>query len=407
MDRDSPFTSRRSFLRCTAAAAVTLLTAGASDRMDSRESSGPDFSRIRGINYYPSWTRSLSDLWTDYDPARVRFELGLARSLNANAVRVWLGTDPWEKSEIAMFEHVADFLSACQEHHLQVMPVVFDSCGVEPADYSGEVMTLPQGYEKLMHSVRVNRPSRGLMQKLAGKDVSSGGRSAVCPYSESDPSTLLWQWHTPSPGYSKLTEDHWTRYEAYLTALLHRFDSHPAVLAWDLFNEPRIVRILSRTEAGEVAFDPQRIYHFIAHMGAVARSLSPRKPITIGAESTGTMRDLAEYASLLSFHTYEPDPIKLAELLRETATFASHHRKGILLSETLSILFLSQTSDSADDAQLRLYRSALPVIEASGMGYFAVALMEGRFPFSWVGMFRPDGSRKPVADYVESVWRVH
>jgi hypothetical protein len=405
MEPGSPSYSRRSFLHGTVAAGVSLFASHASGTTDLRALSGTDFSRVRGVNYYPSWTRSLPDLWTDYDPARLRFELSLARSLNANAVRVWLGTEPWEKSETAMLDHLEDFLSACQEQHLQVMPVIFDSCGVEPEDYSGEVVTLPQAYEKLMHSPRVNAPSRAVMQTLAGKYVASGGRNALCPYSESDPSTLLWQWHRPSPGYSKLTENHWTRYEVYLTALLRRFDSHPAILAWDLFNEPRCVRILSRAESGDAAFDPQRIYRFIAHMRDVARALSPRKLITFGAESVGTMRDLAEYATLLSFHTYESDPAKLRTQLRETAAFASGQRKAILLSETLSVLFLSQTADSDDDTQLRLYRSALPVIESSGIGYFAVALMEGRFPFSWVGMFRPDGSRKPVADYLESVWR--
>lgn len=395
--------SRRSFLQTSAAAAASLLAPPMLAAVD-QPASFSDFSSIRGINYYPSWTRSLPDLWTEYDPERVRFELSLARSLNANAIRVWLGTEPWERSEKVMLDRVEDFLSACQDQHLQVLPVVFDSCGVEPSDYSGEIVTLPQAYERLMRSPQVNQASRAFVQTLAGKYVNSAGRNALCPYSESDPSTLLWQWHAPSPGYSKLTENYWTKYESYLTAVLRRFDSHPAILAWDLFNEPRCIRILSRSEAGGAAFDWQRVSRFIAHMRTVAASLSPLKPITFGAESTATMRDLAEYAPLLSFHTYEADPQKLRVLLSETAAFASAQKKPVLLSETLSVLFLNRTSDSDDATQLQLYRSTLPVIEAAGMGYFAVAVMEGRFPFSWVGMFRPDGTRKPVADYVESVW---
>jgi hypothetical protein len=395
--------SRRSFLQSTAVTAVSLLVPrylGAVDQPASYDG----FSHVRGINYYPSWTRSLPDLWTDYDPAQVRFELSLARGLNANAVRVWLGTGPWERSEKTMLDRVEDFLSACQEQHLQVLPVVFDSCGVEPTDYSGEIMTLPRAYEKLMHSPQVNQASRAFIQTLAGKYVSTAGRNALCPYSESDPSTLLWQWHAPSPGYSKLTENHWKKYEAYLTAILRRFDSHPAIMAWDLFNEPRCIRILSRSETGDAAFDWQRVYRFIAHMRGVAGRLSRSKPITFGAESTVTMRDLAEHSPLLSFHTYEADPAKLRALLKETSAFAAAQRKPVLLSETLSVLFLNQTADADDATQLALYRSTLPVIESAGMGYFAVAVMEGRFPFSWVGMFRADGSRKPVADYVESVW---
>jgi hypothetical protein len=397
--------SRRSFLRSSAAAAVSLLAVRTLAVGGQTKSSAPDFSHIRGINYYPSWTKSLPDLWNDYDPARVRFELGLARSLNANAVRVWLGTEPWERSESTMLAHVADFLSACVEHNLLAMPVVFDSCGVEPSDYNGEVTTLAQAYEKLNRSPRVNAPSRALIQAFAGKYAETAGRNALCPYSESDPSTLLWQWHQPSPGYSKLSENNWPKYGSYLTALLRRFDSHPAVLAWDLFNEPACVRILSRSGNGDAPFDRQRVYRFISHMRTVAAELSPRKPITIGAESAATMKDLAEYATLLSFHSYEADLSKLRALFKESAAFASEQRKALLLSETLSVLFVKQTADTSDDSQLRLYREVLPVIESAGIGYFAVAVMEGRFPFSWVGMFRADGSRKPVADLIESAWR--
>jgi hypothetical protein len=397
--------SRRSFLWTGAAAAVSLLAAPSVADPRQTKSSASDFSHIRGINYYPSWTKSLPDLWNDYDAARVRFELSLARSLNANAVRIWLGTEPWERSETAMLAHVEDFLSACVEHNLLAMPVIFDSCGAEPSDYSGDVTTIARAYEKLNRSPRVNALSRTLIQAFAGKYAETAGRNALCPYSESDPSTLLWQWHQPSPGYSKLSENNWPKYGSYLTALLRRFDSHPAVLAWDLFNEPACVRILSRSEGGEAPFDRQRIYRFISHMRTLAADLSPQKPITIGAESVATMKDLAEYATVLSFHSYEADLSKLRALLKETAMFASEQRKALLLSETLSILFVKQTADTSDDSQLRLYRAVLPVIESAGIGYFAVAVMEGRFPFSWVGMFRADGTRKPIADFVESAWQ--
>ena len=401
-----PLSSRRSFLQSIAAATAAAMLSPSNVRAAVQTgSSNADFGWVRGINYYSSWTRSLPDLWTDYDPARVRFELSLARALNANCVRVWLGTDPWERSEKKMLDRVEDFLAAAEEQTLQVIPVVFDSCGVEPSDYSGEIVTLPRAYQRLMQSPRVNQPSRALIQALAEKYVNSAGRDALCPYSETDPSTLLWQWHTPSPGYSRLTQSHWKEYEHYLTTILRRFDAHPAVLAWDLFNEPKCIRILNRTETGEAAFDPQRVYRFIAHMRAVASSLSTAKAITVGAESASTMREVAADADLLSFHTYESDPMKLKALLEEVKSFASAQRKSVLLTETLSVLFLTGTSDSNDATQVRLYQSALPILESMGIGYFAVALMEGRFPFSWVGLFRADGSRKPVADYVESVWR--
>ena len=114
---------------------------------------------------------------------------------------------------------------------------------------------------------------------------------------------------------------------------------------------------------------------------------------------------MASHAEVLSFHTYEPDVTKLEQLLASQKEFAASQNKPLLLTEAAAVLFVRGTADTDDATQLELYRKSIPVLERAGIGYYMVALMAGKFPFAWVGFLRPDGTRKPVADYIESVLR--
>jgi hypothetical protein len=274
---------------------------------------------------------------------------------------------------------------------------------VEPSSYSGEVVPVPEAFERAMKDPTVTEAGRLRMRALAEGYVSTAGRDALCPYSKEDPSTILWQWHAPSPGYKRLGRDNWPKWEKYLRAILGRFGDHPTVLAWDLMNEPNCIRIFNVPAGGGLPFDQTIVYAFVDRMRDVAESIKPRKPITIGTESRKAMHELASHAEILSFHTYEADPSQLAKMVQEEATFAKAQSKPLLLTESVALLFVRSAMDTGDAAQLELYRRSLPVLEAAGVGYYLVALMAGRFPFAWVGYFRPDGTRKVVADYIESV----
>jgi hypothetical protein len=117
------------------------------------------------------------------------------------------------------------------------------------------------------------------------------------------------------------------------------------------------------------------------------------------------MRQMASHVEVLSFHSYEPDIAKLEKSVAAEKAFAASQQKPLLMTEAAAVLFIRATADTDDATQLELYRKTIPVLERASIGYFMVALMAGRFPFSWVGFYRPDCSRKPVADYIASVLR--
>lgn len=405
---DQPVRSRREFLR-TVAASLTYAALGdplvsEGQRVDGSHDADP-YAFVRGVNYYPSWIRSLPDLWIQYDNDAVRFELGLARALGFNSVRVWLGTHPWEQLGDAMWPRVGHFLATAAELGLTVLPVIFDSCGVEPSSYSGEVVPVPEAYRRALADPRLTRPSRERLRALAGPYAATVGKDAWCPYSAADPSTILWQWHAPSPGYSQLGEEHWPKWAEYLKAVLSNFGNHPAVLMWDLMNEPNLVRLFNVTEGGGPGFDQTIVHRFLHRMRSEADNIKPRKLLTIGFESAEGMRQMAASAEVLSFHSYEPDVEKLGRSLTAEKAFAAAQGKPLLLTEAAAVLFVRGVQDAGDSTQLELYRRTLPTLARAGVGYYAVALMAGRFPFSWVGFYRPDGSRKPVADYIETFFK--
>jgi hypothetical protein len=405
--------SRRDFL-ATAGASLAILAAGESagwakpsdaPAIPQATSNLDPYGSVRGVDYYPSWCRSLPDLWTQYDRDAVRFELSLARELGFNSVRVWLGTTPWQQLGNEMWNRVDHFLATSQQFGMKVIPCIFDSCGVETSTYTGEVVSIPEAYARAMKNPKTTDASRERMRLLAGPYVETAGRNAWCPYSEIDPTTILWQWHAPSPGYSLLGQEHWPKWEKYLRQVLGRFGDHPAVLVWDLMNEPNCIRIFNVAAEGGLGFDQKIVYRFIERMREVAETVKPRKPITLGFENQLGMRQMASAAEVLSFHTYEPDVSKLEAMLAGEKAFAASQKKPLLLTEAAAVLFIRGTADTDDATQVDLYRKSIPVLERGGIGYYMVALMAGRFPFAWVGFLRPDGTRKPVADYIESMLR--
>lgn len=404
--------SRREFLSAAGASIAIAAAAGNTawataprDAGAQRGSGGDLYVRERGVNFYPSWCRSLPDLWMQYDRAAVRMELSLARALGFSSVRVWLGTAPWQHIGNEMWNRVGHFLATAQQLDLKVIPCIFDSCGVEPSTTTGEIIRLPEAYARAMKNPKMTDASRERLRLLAGGYVETAGRDAWCPYSEIDPSTILWQWHVPSPGYSLLGQEHWPAWERYLQQVLGRFGDHPAVLVWDLFNEPNCIRIFNVDANGGPGFDQKIVYRFLERMREVAETIKPRKPITLGFDNHYGMRQMSSYAEVLSFHSYEPDVSKLEQALIAERSFATSQKKPLLMTEAGAVLFVRRTADTDDATQLELYRKMIPVLQRASIGYFMVALMSGRFPFSWVGFFRPDGSRKPVADYIESVLR--
>jgi len=88
-----------------------------------------DWTTIQGVNFIPGYARNAYEAWTRYDAAVTARELGLARRLGFNSVRLRLHSDAYFGSPESFLKSLADCLDSCDRLHLTAMPVLFDSCG--------------------------------------------------------------------------------------------------------------------------------------------------------------------------------------------------------------------------------------------------------------------------------------
>ena len=374
-----------------AAFSLAPLATGASTRVEGQT----DFSKIRGVNYFCSYANSPDEMWDHFQERTVDNELSYAAALGFDSVRVWLNYYSYERNPERMLENFGVFLELCRKHGLTAMPILFDSCGVEPADYSGEILPLGEAYQKAIKEADFTEKGRAIMvmQGLPGL-ATTLGKSRRVPYSKTDPSTLTWAWWTPSPGYSHLDDtEKWSDYENYVRGVLGRFGDHPQVLLWDIMNEPEIVRIF------QLDGEWPRISKFVRHFCGVASAIKPRKPITVGAAGLNVTTALADVVDVLSFHSYEKNEEKLQVILRQAHDLSKDRKKPIMITECL-LGFDAGPGVTIEEGQTKFYQVHLPIILNSGMGFYSSALMQGA-AFGAAGYIFPDGLRKQVADYIE------
>lgn len=192
----------------------------------------------------------------------------------------------------------------------------------------------------------------------------------------------------------------WPRSDRHLAAVLGRLAGHPALLAWDLKNEP---------DRDYEAAGRDRVEAWLAHSARVARELAPGDLITIGWSTPAAARALPDYVDLVSFHFYAPAdglPAAIADL--------RGLGRPLLLGEFglptwNSFLF---PNGHTELEQAVYYADVLRVSRrADGSGSMAWTLYDftevpaqvaGRWPWQTgpqrqLGVLRADGSPKPAA----------
>lgn len=81
-----------------------------------------DYSFIRGVNY-----------GMKADPAIVRRDLGYAKRLGINSVRIWLSYRRFEEAGQAYIDQLVTFVRTCHGEGVSVVPILFNGNGLDPA----------------------------------------------------------------------------------------------------------------------------------------------------------------------------------------------------------------------------------------------------------------------------------
>ena len=224
-----------------------------------------------GCNYTPRTAISPLEMWQaeTFAPDVIREELGWAKGLGFNSVRVFLHDLAWAQDARGFLDRVDAVFEIAREHGIGVMPVFFDSC-----------------WHPFPHVGRQPEPEPG---------VHNSG------------------W-VQSPGVAVLRDAaRFDQLEPYVTDVVARFADDVRVQVWDVWNEPDNPNAMSYgpRDLGEgksiVAAELlPRAFEWV-------RSASPTQPLTSGIwlgdwSSDETLkaheRVQLELSDVISFHCY-------------------------------------------------------------------------------------------------------
>lgn len=149
-----------------------------------------------GSNYNPANTINQLEMWQadTFDPATIDKELGWARAIGMNTMRVYLHNLLWEQDAKGLKQRIDKFLSIAAKHGIKPMFVLFDSCWDPEPKLGPQRPPIPGVH----NSGWVQAPGRARLEDASG--------------------------------YPKLRE--------YVQGVVGAFAKDPRILAWDVWNEP-------------------------------------------------------------------------------------------------------------------------------------------------------------------------
>lgn len=241
-------------------------------------------SWLCGFNYLPRTAVNYTDFWLAFDEPTIAQELGWARGVGFNSIRVVLSFAVWQANPKQMRQRFGRFLEIAAQNNLSVVPCPLDDCG-----FSGEPTHL--GQQPL--------PIPGVHNSRA---VGSPGRHIV------------------------MDRTQWPAIKRYVLDIVGTYAQDERVLLWDLYNEPGNRLIF--TNKGERLFDDELeeySHELLRETFVWARSIGPVQPLTVAGwhlppswEDSHTDLythpiDLTafELSDVISFHAYcGPDRLR-------------------------------------------------------------------------------------------------
>lgn len=223
-----------------------------------------------GANYITSNAINQLEMFQSntFDPLRIDNELGVARSMGLNTVRVFLHDQLWTQDRVGFHKRLGQFVDIAAKHGIRPLLVLFDSCW-DPWPRSG-----PQ-----------RAPTRG---------VHNSG------------------W-VQSPGAERLDDRRYRQVlQEYVIQVLTQFRNDERVLGWDMWNEPdNPAAVYKKVERDD---KPELVADLLPQVFSWARKVDPVQPLTTGVwegewGDASRRSDMAgiqlELADVLSFHSYD------------------------------------------------------------------------------------------------------
>ena len=233
---------RRTFMAGAAGLALALLAASPAAARDmwTKAAANSWYAKqpwMVGANYNPRTAINQFEMWQadSFDPKTIDQELGWAKGIGMNTMRVYLHNLLWEDDAPGLKRRMAQFLDIAEKHDIRIMFVLFDSCW-DPHPVSG-----PQ-----------RPPIPGVH--------NSGWMQA--------------------PGQIRLADKRqYDKLEGYVKDVVGHFAGDRRIAAWDVWNEP------NNEGGGNYPNTPEKKKLVAGLLGQVfdwAYSADPTQPLTSG-----------------------------------------------------------------------------------------------------------------------------
>lgn len=279
------------------------------DAAKARELWSPETARawhdnqpwLVGCNFIPSTAINQLEMWQadSFDAQTIDRELGWARDLGFNSVRVFLHHLLWEQDSKGFLERIDQFLQIADKHKIGVMFVLFDSVW-DPHPRLGKQREPQQG----LHN-------SGWVQSPGAADLMNVQRHALL--------------------------------KEYTQGVIGRFASDKRVQVWDLWNEPDNQNDNSygrNKRKQEPEGKVEATLKLLSQVFAWARQADPTQPLTSGVwigewadpdKLSPTERVQLLESDVISFHSYD----RLEGVRRCVENLRRYHRP-ILCTEYMA-----------------------------------------------------------------------
>lgn len=237
---------------------------------------------LMGCNFVPTTAVNDVEMWSrdTFDADTIRRELGWARDIGMNTVRVFLSYTVWKAEGRAFLDHFDEFLGMAAEKDIRVMPILFDDCAFD-----------------------------------GGVDPFYGPQPAPVPGVHNS------RW-VPSPGFAVADDPQQAAScRAYVDAVVGAHKDDDRIVAWDLYNEPG-------NTGRKLLCLP-----LLVNVFAWARAQTPEQPLCCGywnqsPEWDGLNRTMMELSDVINLHAYTP-----LEETKRLVERARQEKRPIFISE--------------------------------------------------------------------------
>lgn len=292
---------------------AALSTAIADTEQWSKEEANSWYSEqpwLVGANYNPASAINQLEMWQadTFDPEEIDRELGWARGMGMNTMRVFLHNLAWKQDPVGFLDRVDQFLTISEKHAIKPLLVLLDDvwnpdpkAGPQPAPTPG-----------VHNSGWVQSPGRAILSNESSWD---------------------------------------TEVKPYVQAVIRKFKDDERVLGWDLYNEPGNMNN-DHYRPMEPANKPELSLNLLRKVFEWAREANPSQPLTAGVwtgDWWSNPDDLSplnsfqlETSDVITFHAYSP-----LDRTRQMADALFRYGRPVICTE-----YMARTAGSTFEAIL-------------------------------------------------------